>query len=502
LRQNPPAGDLKQFLDLLEDDMAFRIYPSIGIARVGNDLTQFYIGSEIPGHPGFDVDDQGNETPIKQYKVDDDQIKRQAARFRLFEVDGGVPRPAQLPAGATVEWTVHLVNKKAAVRRDSGPPENPTRPRLVANPAQFLIDPGPRSIAGASASGVKFDTGAYRGRHVPLGEIRTDKNQNLLVLGGFGFSSSPTNQGLPSFYTNPGWHDDTSDGPVTARIRLADGGTIDDITPAWVAVGPPDYAPEIQGVVSLYDIMLQVAIDQLGVPRPNQVSFTRDIFPMLLRTRRYQWVNQGARWETVSDDWPALASTSAASAALRESNAQFVSNIGRVLNQFSLTGLQQFQLQEWAAGRFQSDWQGVPQPGNTVTADGMTRAALQSTVGQGFFPGIEAGIIVKDPTLYSVPFDFRLDHGQARPGDLTALMALPWQADFMDCAGNWWPSQRPDIVRPVASSANTLAWARGVTKHLEMVHNFPKLGFIMAQKDAAGNIVFAEDQRAPSDLMV
>ena len=266
--------------------MAFRIYPSIGVARLGNDLTQFYIGSEIPGHPGFDVDDQGNETPIKQYKVDDDQIKRQAARFRLFEVDGGVPRPAQLPAGATVEWTVHLVNKKAAVRRSNGPPANPTRPQLVANPAQFLIDPGPRSIAGASESGVKFDTGAYQSRQVPLGEIRTDKNQNLLVLGGFGFSSSPTNKNLPSFYTNPGWHDDTSDGPVTARIRLADGSSIDDITPAWVAVGPPDYAPEIQGVVSLYDIMLQVAIDQLGVPRPPQVSFTRDIFPMLLRTRR------------------------------------------------------------------------------------------------------------------------------------------------------------------------------------------------------------------------
>src|SRR5262245_61964660 len=173
--------------------MALRIYPSIGMARVGNDLTQFYIGPEIPGHPGFDVDALGNETPIKQYKVDDDQIKRQAARFRLFEVDGGgAPRPAQLPAGATVEWSVHLVNKKAAVQRGRVPLENPTRPQLVANPAEFLIDPGPRSIAGVGVSGVKFDTGAYQGRQVPLGEIHTDKNQNLLVLGGFGFSSSPT----------------------------------------------------------------------------------------------------------------------------------------------------------------------------------------------------------------------------------------------------------------------------------------------------------------------
>jgi hypothetical protein len=484
--------------------MAFRIYPSIGTARVGNDLSQFYIGSEIPGHPGFDVDAQGNETPIKQYKVDEDRIKRQAARFRLFEVDGaGMPRPAQLPAGATVEWTVHLVNKKAAVQRGSAPPASPVRPQLSANPTQFVIDPGPRSIASASANGVKFDTGAYQGRQVPLGELRTDKSQNLLVLGGFGFSSSPTNQGLPSFYTNPGWHDDTSDGPVTARIRLADGNVIDDIAPAWVAIGPPDYAPEIQGVVSLYDIMLQVAIDHFDVPRPNQVSFTRDIFPLLLRTGRYQWVNQTADWASVSDDWPALANGSAASADLRATNAQFVRDIELegVLNRFRLTGLQHFLLEEWAAGRFQSDWQGVPQPGNTITADGMTRAALQSTVGQGFFPGIEAGIITKDPTLYSAPFDFRLDHAQVRPGDLTALMAVPWQADFYDCSGDWWPSQRPDNVRRLASSSNAVAWDRGVSSHLGMVHNFSKLGFITAQKDAAGNIVFAEDQRAPSDLI-
>jgi hypothetical protein len=34
-----------------------------------------------------------------------------------------------------------------------------------------------------------------------------------------------------------------------------------------------------------------------------------------------------------------------------------------------------------------------------------------------------------------------------------------------------------------------------------MVHNFNKLGFITAQRDAQGNIVFAEAQRAPSDLI-
>lgn len=482
--------------------MGFRIFPSIGVARVGNDLTQFYVGPEIPGHPGFDVDRQGNETPVAHYKVDEDQIKRQAARFRLFEVpDGGASREAQLPAGAKVEWTVHLVNKKAAVHRPGEPPGAPIRPQLVANPGPLMIDPGARSISGASASGVKFDGGEYRGQQVPLGELRTDKKQNLLVLGGFGFSSSPGNAPLTEFYTNEGWHDDTSDGSVTARIRLADGSTIDDIAPAWVIVSPPDFAPEIQGVVTLFDIMLQVGIDNLGVPSPTQVSFTRDVFPLLLRARRLQWVNTDATWSSISDDWQALADRSAAAARLRADNADLVTQSQMVLSNFKLTKLQNFYLDRWAAGNFQSDWEGLPQPDTALTAEGMTRASLHSTVGQGFYPGIEAGIITSDPTIYQRPFDFRLDHGQVRPGDLTALMALPWQADFWDCRGGWWPSQRPDAVRTSATSTGRRAWHRGAEGFQEMVKNFAKLGFITAQQDSQGNVVFAEDQRTPSDLI-
>ena len=131
----------------------------------------------------------------------------------------------------------------------------------------------------------------------------------------------------------------------------------------------------------------------------------------------------------------------------------------------------------------------------------MTRAALRSTVGRGFFPGIEAGIITQDPTIYASPFDFRLDHAQMRPGDLTAQMAVPWQADFLDCSGAWWPSQRPDNVRRIATSTDMIPWDREVDTHLDMVHNFAKLGFITAQRDAGGNIVFAEEQRAPDHLI-
>jgi hypothetical protein len=185
---------------------------------------------------------------------------------------------------------------------------------------------------------------------------------------------------------------------------------------------------------------------------------------------------------------------------LRASNADTILEIEAVLSRYRLTRLQKFVLAEWAAGRFTSDWAGMPQPAANVTAAGMTAAALQATVGQGFFPGIEAGIITTDPTIYSQPFDFRLDHATVRPGDLTALMALPWQADFWDCRGGWWPSQRPDQVLTSAGSAARRAWARGADGYLKMVHNFPKLAFITAQKDPAGNVVLAEDQRSPDNL--
>src|SRR5262249_36193607 len=94
--------------------------------------------------------------------------------------------------------------------------------------------------------------------------------------------------------------------------------------------------------------------------------------------------------------------------------------------------------------------------------------------------------------------DFRIDPVSVKPGDLTALMALPWQADFLACDRSWWPAQRPDDVRTSAASAETQRWERGINGALGMVHNFAKLGFVLPVKDAAGNVVFVESQRAPA----
>lgn len=478
--------------------MRYKIYPPIGIARVGNSASSFFVGPEKPGHPSVEIDNAGVESAVQQYKVNEHEIKRQAARFRVFEFpdDGSDPRPASLPPGAAIEWRVHLVNKKAAVVRDFTPPAEPGRPQLSPNSAARLIDPGERVITGANSSGVIFDTGKFEGRSVPLGELRTDRSQNLIVLGGFGFSSSPTNTTLSDFYKNDGWHDDVSDGPVSARIRLPGGGTIETIEPAWVVAAPPDFAPAIQGVVTLYDILLQVGIDHFSLEAPPRVFFTEHIFPLLRRTRGLQWVNRNPNWSRVADDWQTLSDPSTAAAPLRQRNARAVRDTQFALSDYRLTELQKSLLDRWVAGDFVSDWTGVPQPPEAVSARGLTRAALESTVGQGFFPGIEGGIILTDPALYFTPFDFRLDHARVQPGDITALMAQPWQADFFDCSRSWWPSQRPDDVLPNADATAAVSWAREVDGEQGMVDNFSKLAFVTAQKDSHGNIVFAEDQRA------
>jgi hypothetical protein len=74
---------------------------------------------------------------------------------------------------------------------------------------------------------------------------------------------------------------------------------------------------------------------------------------------------------------------------------------------------------------------------------GLNQAALEWSVGGAFDPGIEVSYISRDKATYSSPF--RINE-KWEAGDLTAMMAVPWQADFFECQYFWWPSQRPDNV--------------------------------------------------------
>ena len=246
---------------------------------------------------------------------------------------------------------------------------------------------------------------------VHLGDARVDASQRLLVLGGTGRAASPTNAPIGgSFYNNPGWFDDLADGPVSAEVVLEDG-TVHAVEPAWVIVAPPDFAPGCGGVVTLYDVLLQVGVDLGQAEVPARPNFWRDVQPMIHRASTLQWVTNDATWPLVSTDWAALSDPSAAAATLRAENAEFVRSAEALLHQTELRDWQRQCLSAWEAGDFDATPPDAPDP-----AAQLTRAALDATVGQGFFPGIEAGIIVTDPQLYLQPFRFRFDHAVREGG--------------------------------------------------------------------------------------
>jgi hypothetical protein len=461
--------------------VAYAIFPPVGIARIGNSDTDFFVGPERQGSLGTELRANGSEQDVSSFKDGQHRVKRQAARFRIFETAaGGGFAPARLPEGTRVRWTVRLVNKKDAVVRPGSPPSVAMRPVLAPGRGDRIIDSGPVAAPGRL-------TGTYRDQPVDLGELRLNGDDQLLVLGGRGRSASP--EGAPiggDFYNNPGWFDDLADGPVQAEIAQPDG-TIDAVAPAWVIVAPPDFAPGCGGVVTLYDVMFQVAVDLGDVAPPPRPRFGRDIRPLLERTANLRWVDNGASWPLVNTDWAVVSDPTPAAAAVRQENAALVRDAEVLLHDLSLRPWQRELLTHYEAGDFD------PAPVTPVDPSmEITRAALDAAVGQGFFPGIEAGVIVTDPGIYLRPFEFRFDAGQLSAGDVTALMALPWQADFLKCGSGWWPSQRPNVA-PQPNGARP-PWLRPSMNHAGLVQNVMRLGVVTP----AANGTQAEAGRDPS----
>ena len=97
----------------------FRIHPAIGIARLGDSPDDFFIGPEAPGIPPTLNKPDGSSTQPGKYKDKQQQIKRQGARFRIYEYTedtaGVVTKVREITATeGQIEWEVHLANGKAA----------------------------------------------------------------------------------------------------------------------------------------------------------------------------------------------------------------------------------------------------------------------------------------------------------------------------------------------------------------------------------------------------
>ncbi len=493
-RVSPPGQD--------EDTAIVKavIYPSIGVARVGSS-PQYFAGPEV------------NEPPAQPpgfYRDAEGRLKRQAARFRIYGVNarGRILRELTGPGSdAKVSWSVQLANTKAAwygfqlaldIPEAAAAPQTTLRNAAIADRTRLAITPAPRSVAGRDAEPQRFDDGAFMGEKVYLGEIRTDAEGRLVVVGGHGVSRSCDGTVAITFANNEGWHDDVSDGPVTAEVEL-DGQPLE-VIPAWVVVAPPDYGPRRKSVRTMWDLMRDVAISDGKLAAPARPSFTSDILPIFQRMAGLQWVNAGFAagfgWKGMFDisDPALLARLGDNGPAEREFRKVIASQFrdftvdswsptpwpwlyGDAMNippaetprqHTALSDTQLSMLDKWAAGEFEADHdphRKVPERIDEVPlheqGDMLTRAALEFCLADAFHPGCEMTWPMRTATLYMQPF--RVAHappdwkepnlgqiltsdsvtimngplfGQS-PGSLSRWMAVPWQTDTASCRSGY-----------------------------------------------------------------
>lgn len=462
------------------------IHPAIGIARVGNSRTGYFVGPEVPNRPvhppgGFKDGPNG------------DEIKRQAARFRIFAYAADGSLIGELTsADAEIVWSVELANKKAewdifAGMRGEDLPLSKRRPRsewrnkdlrdkaregLVIAPAAATLKAGERHI---------FDDGEFMGVQVTLGEARVEQSGRLLVLGGFGRSETvEEGRRIIHYANNDRWFDDIADGPVSADVKLLDG-TVLKAKRAWVLSAPPDFSPETASPVTLYDVAADTAFRSLGATSPARPEFCAHIAPLIQRAALAIWTSQSAldghaRWraqlEMAKLADPSEAAKSGRQAlferirnpfatddeAKAQANIKFMPALsgdsGDTIDEdpdtwLKLTKTQYTLLKQWADGDFVSDWPAGTRTSDEITPSGLDRAALEACSGGAFFPGIEGGWIFRKAEAYAEPY--RLNAALLTAGDVTKRMAVPWQADFFECNTHWWPAQRPDDVLPAAT---------------------------------------------------
>src|SRR5262249_6647734 len=237
---------------------------------------------------------------------------------------------------------------------------------------------------------------------------------------------------------------------------------------AWVIVAPPDFAPAIENVVTLYDAVYNVMASfdpRLAVSDASKVSFTKDIYPILRRVSHMHWLSEAAaRRHGIDGDMHFISrlkdlSSTTQGFGLRDrifkalrtprgdgGNMPFlprsVKDPDLKIPGASLTATQYKRMELWAKGKFDADWSGAepaPTPFDKLPdkdrPQALDRAALEACVGGPFFPGIEVSRLILDETTYDKKRPFRIN-ATKDPGTLTATMAVPWQADFNDCNSN------------------------------------------------------------------
>ncbi len=449
-----------------------KVYPPIGVARVGNaaGADEFVIGPETVGGPPT-LPGRSPEQPARHlfdFRTATGEIKRQAARFRVYAhmQDGSVHEVTS--DHATIEWHVSVANLKAGwyefnQAMDLGTLSQDAKPRNAGTPRprqRLDIVPSPRNIAGRDAGPVRLDDGTFWGKPVYVGELRTDGEGRLLVLGGMG-KAAPFRKGMIplTFANNDGWHDDLCDGPVRAKITFP-GQPAVEAEPGYVTVTPPNYAPGLFGVVTMDDAVREVFFNQGWLRIPTETTFTDDVLPIFRRLSGMQWVNHGlfvlhGFGSPLDAEDPAvlarLGDASPANLVWRKAVFELFRNPNKpdvehsfvedripqvygdgvdtifegpdgpnvASGELSVTKTQYAHLARWAAGDFAS----ATVPGGTTPPEFSTlaptdqvahleRAALHDCLGGPFHPAMEMTWVMRIPHLWAGPYRLKV-----LPGD-------------------------------------------------------------------------------------
>lgn len=325
----------------------FRIYPSIGIARMGNGPAtkkEVVFSPEVPWKNLFD-------TTLVPH-TSEGALKKQAQRFYIYKCDAeGNPVEKISPNDYDIEWFVEVANKKpfwydfnnsldlsvdmqgnnknlskkffedriapgiSASSRNPNIPSEGVEEKGIPNSRKELVN-GPNfgSVSKANdrmeLEGLfpfpqdgKVSNIANKMRTVPktvkLGTIEYDEDNNpehngsLIFYSGDGVSASLNPSDLNTdFADNSNWYDDICDGRVTARLTPKAGGEkilLDSAeAAAWVASAPPDYAPQINPISSLYDLVTGADPKELQTNKDSCLSM---VLPLFFKFYQMQWVN-------------------------------------------------------------------------------------------------------------------------------------------------------------------------------------------------------------------
>ncbi len=511
-------------------EKVYRVHPGIGMARVGNaGASEHFLGPEIPWSNQESDKKEYARQFAQSYKTKG-KIRPQSVRFTIWEYRKLNQKPLReihldQKDVESISWYVHVANLKASFFHffqyfgDIVP--HPGSRRNKGKPEEWMIDPGARTISGRNMGDKDDFRFTERSSDDPtkerwiknqpkadryLGELRTDSKGRLIFIGGKGKSGFVQSKfkKLGNFSENEGWYDDVSDGYVFAFIKFKRSRTTIQALPAWVLVGPPDFAPEIRGAVTLYDLLVDMMVrsedhasHKMLKNYPNlkaiaddfksngytrlstyKPSFHDDILPILERGESYRYTYALAFKAhgllDLKNMQDSLNDNTAGMKPLREAIFKKLRPPGKKGDKhqtmpmmlgdsngkgddpfLSLTRTQYELMRRWAEGQFIV----TKAPTAVEKPVSLDIASMENASGGAFNPGVDVGWQIRKTQIFGEPF--RVDRSKPdpfiapdmkdhlEPGHFTRNMALPWQADFEECRVDpdsnypFWPAQRP-----------------------------------------------------------